>query len=189
MKRFAIAALFAAALSTTTATASAPSVPLSLQAELTVRVAAHDKRLPARAATGVVRIAVYTSPCDAESRAIANAFVAALRDVPTVAGLPHEDEVAFYESATALASRVNARHTSIAYLTPSLSSEVPAIARALDGMSVLTVAATADDVPRGAVLGFELVGGKTKLLVNLGQAKKQDVQLPANVLKLATVYP
>jgi len=43
-------------------------------------------------------------------------------------------------------------------------------------------------VPRGIVLGFDLVGGKPKMLVNLGQARKQHVAFMAEVLKLAKVF-
>jgi len=46
-----------------------------------------------------------------------------------------------------------------------------------------------DYVPAGIVLGFDLVSGRPKLLVNIEQAKKQQVSLPASVLKLMKVYP
>jgi hypothetical protein len=46
-----------------------------------------------------------------------------------------------------------------------------------------------DYVPRGgAVIGFELVSGKAKILVNLPQAMKQNVRLDSNVLMIATVF-
>jgi hypothetical protein len=38
------------------------------------------------------------------------------------------------------------------------------------------------------VLGFDLVSGRPKLLVNLTQAKKQKVDLAAEILKLMKVY-
>jgi len=40
----------------------------------------------------------------------------------------------------------------------------------------------------GAVIGFDLVSGKSKILVNLPQAKKQSVNLDSNVLTIATVF-
>ena len=45
----------------------------------------------------------------------------------------------------------------------------------------------AGDVPKGIVLSFDLVSGKPKIVVHLGQAKRQDVQFKAELLKLARV--
>jgi hypothetical protein len=43
-------------------------------------------------------------------------------------------------------------------------------------------------VPAGIVLGFDVVSGRPKLLVNLTQAKRQNVSLRAEALKLMKVY-
>ena len=46
----------------------------------------------------------------------------------------------------------------------------------------------APHVPKGAVLGFDLVSGKPKLLVHLTQAKKQNAAFKAEALKLMKVF-
>jgi hypothetical protein len=46
----------------------------------------------------------------------------------------------------------------------------------------------ADYVPAGIVLGFDLVSGRPKLVVNLSQARRQHVDFRAEVLKLMKVY-
>jgi hypothetical protein len=53
---------------------------------------------------------------------------------------------------------------------------------------VLSVAAVADYVREGIVLGFDVISGHPKLLFNLPQAKLQKVALKASVLKLMTVF-
>ena len=52
---------------------------------------------------------------------------------------------------------------------------------------MLSVAADPGEVPKGIVLGFDLVSGKPKIVVHLGQAKKQEVSFKAEFLKLAKV--
>jgi hypothetical protein len=61
------------------------------------------------------------------------------------------------------------------------------MARALDGVSVLSSGALARFAQHGVVLSFDLVGGKPKLLVHLGRARRQKVDLSAQVLKLVKV--
>jgi hypothetical protein len=76
----------------------------------------------------------------------------------------------------------------ILYVTPGFSEgEIDAMARALDGVSVLSAGALAKYTPSGMVLGFDLAGGKPKLIVNLGRAKRQGVELSSSVLKLVRV--
>src|SRR5438874_366246 len=54
-------------------------------------------------------------------------------------------------------------------------------------IALLTASAVASQVTLGIVLGFDLVSGKPKLLVHLGQARRQHVDLSAEVLKLMRV--
>jgi hypothetical protein len=68
-----------------------------------------------------------------------------------------------------------------------MPSMIEGIRDALSGISVLSVGAVADYALRGAVLGFDLVSGKPKIVCNLTQAKKQDVAFKAEVLKLMRV--
>ena len=51
----------------------------------------------------------------------------------------------------------------------------------------MSVASVPDYVQGGIVLGFDVVSGRPKLLFNLTQARLQNVDLRAAVLKLMTV--
>jgi hypothetical protein len=62
------------------------------------------------------------------------------------------------------------------------------MAEVSSGVDVLTVSAVPDYVPKGIVLGFDLVGGHPKMLVNLGQATRQHVAFTTDVLRLMRVY-
>jgi hypothetical protein len=165
------------------ARADSVPVPISLQADLLYMIAAHDLNLPARSG-GEVRTLVVTKSTDDSSLAAAQ-FKAAATAKSAVAGLPHVVRIAPFTTAPALAEACRSNRLSIVYLTPGFSGlEAAAIARALEGGSVLTVAAAPAMVKRGAVLGFTLVSGRARLLVNLAQAAKQRVAFGDDVLGL-----
>ena len=61
------------------------------------------------------------------------------------------------------------------------------VAEALTGKDVMTIGSRAGYAERRAVVSFDLVSGKPKLIVNLPQAKRQNVKFSARLLKLAEV--
>lgn len=182
-----LAAIALAAVSfTSDAAGEEVAVPVALQAELVAKVAAYDRNLPARAA-GRVHVMLVVKPKDDASNRFAKNMASALGGLADIGGLPHDETTVTYAGAAALADVCRSKHVSILYLAPGLGDEVPAIKGALEGVSVLSVAALANEVPKGVVLGFDLVSGKPKIVVHLGQARRQDVSFRADLLKLARV--
>ena len=59
---------------------------------------------------------------------------------------------------------------------------------ALEGHEILTVGSVPRYVPRGIVLGFDVVAGSPKLLFNLTQAKRQNISMTAELLKMMRVF-
>ena len=80
------------------------------------------------------------------------------------------------------------KRAAVVYVTPGLESEIDAIKSSLTGVDVLSVAAVPENVPRGIVIGFEVVSGKPKISINIAQARQQRVDFKADVLKLMKVY-
>jgi len=180
----------AAALSTGVpddARAEDVNVPDTLQAELVAKVAAYDRGFAARAGDRA-HIVILEKPDDPDSKRWATHLEAAFHALPDVGGLPHDEAVVAWPGASALPDLVRSRHAAIVYLTPGFGNDVGAIRAALDGLDVLSVGAVADYVPRGIVLGFDVISGKPKLLVNVGQARRQHVTFMAEILKMAKVY-
>ena len=175
-------------LITARAVADDVTVPVSLQAELVVKVAGYDRNLVVRA-EGLVRLLVVSKPDDADSRRVAAQMVNALAPVADIGGLPKDISTHAYSSAAALAAACRAQRIAIVYLAPGLGDEVPAIAAALQEQSILSVAAMPSYVPRGIVLGMDVIEGRPKLLLNLTQARKQQVKLRPDVMQLMKVYP
>ena len=163
------------------------AVPVGLQAELIAKVASYDKSFAARAGDRA-QIAILAKSGSADSSRTAAHMQSALGALPLVGGLAHDEHMVTYAGGAALAAYVKAKRIAIVYVTPGFAEDAGDIGTSLDGVDVLSVAAVPEYVPKGLVLGFDLVSGKPKLLVNLTQAKKQNVVFKAEVLKMMKVY-
>jgi YfiR/HmsC-like len=182
-----VAALLLVVCSTARVIAEDVSVPISLQMELLLKVASYDKNLKQRARDRV-RVAVVLRQDDPDSGRSAAQALKALSEAEAIDGMPLDRLSTTYTDAAALARFIHEGNVAILYVTPGFrDSDIEAIAQALDGVSVLSVGALAKYTPRGMVLGFDLAGGKPKLIVNLGRAKRQKVELSSSVLKLVRV--
>ena len=111
----------------------------------------------------------------------------AIQTVGSLAGIPTTVSIQSYKGASDLGGRVASEGLSVVYIMPGLHSAVSNIAAALSGQSVLSVAASPDDVLEGTALGFALEEGKPKILVNLEAAKAQGVDFRSALLKVARV--
>jgi hypothetical protein len=161
-------------------------VPVPLQMDLLVKVAGYDRNLPARA-RGVVRAVVLMKREHAQAKLIGEQALRALEG-KSVNNLPTEASGYVFNDGPDLAERVQNGRTSILYAAPGFGArELATIARSLSGLSVLSSGATLELVQAAVALGFDLVSGKPKLLVNLRRAKEQGVDLSSQVLKLAKV--
>jgi hypothetical protein len=167
--------------------AAAAALPITLQASLLAKVANYDRNFRKRAGDRV-RIFLVTRAGHADSAAAAAQMAAALGRVPNIAGLPHDEFTHTYTRADALAESCKARRIAVVVLGPGFEEDIEVIRRALDGLEVLTVSTVPDYVPRGVVLGFDVVSGKPRILVHLPQAKRQQVQFRADALSLMQVY-
>ena len=177
----------AALLVTSRAEAEEVSVPVSLQIDLLLKVASYDKNLRRRAGDRVL-VAVLVNPKDTDSGRVAAQALAALAEAGEVEGLPVMPLSVEYTDAASLSRLVDESQVAVLYVTPGFApADLDGIAQAFDGRSVLSAGALAKYTERGTVLGFDLVGGKPKLLVHLARAKRQKVELSSAVLKLMRV--
>jgi hypothetical protein len=162
-------------------------VPVQLQAELLAKVAAYDRNLPARAGDHV-RVLVLDKSGDGASAQIASQVRSALLEHESIGSLPIAVEMLTMARTLDLAGYCSKNHIAIIYLCPGFSaSEMQAIGGALDGVDVLTAGGLVDYVGNGAVLGFDLVSGKPKLVFHAARAAKQNVSIRAEVLRLMKV--
>jgi len=168
------------------ATADEPRVPPRLLAELLAKVAAYDGHFVARAA-GRALVLVLVAPGEPESERFGAQIRAELGKQPRIGGVEHMEDIVRYSSPAELTRTCRERKPAIVFVAPGLAAEATPIAVALAGVDVLSVAAVATDVPRGIVLGFEVVFGKPKLVIHLTRARRQNVAFKPELLRLARV--
>jgi hypothetical protein len=166
--------------------ADEPRVPVRLQAELLAKVAAYDTRFAARA-RGKALVLIVEVGGQADSERFAASIRAELGMQALIGGAQHMEQIIQFVSAAELARLCRERLPAIVYLAPGLSSVSAAIADVLVGLDIISVSPVPEDVARGIVLGFEVVSGKPKLLVNLPRARQQNVAFKPELLRLARV--
>jgi hypothetical protein len=169
------------------AAAESIAVPIRLQAELLAKVVSYDRNFQARTGERVQTL-VLQKRGDPESARAAAEMKNALSSISTIGTLPHEEELATYSDAATLAEMCRARKVSILYLAPGFSEQVDTLRETMGDLSLLTVGSVAEYVPNGIVLGFDLVSGRSKLLVNLTQARRQRIEFRSEILRLTKVY-
>jgi hypothetical protein len=159
------------------------AVPLQLQVDLSVKVLEYAQEPPPQAAD-VVRIGILTKTDSPESTRAATELKVAFDRAGTIAGRPHEQAILPWRGTSNMLEELKRRNLMVVYFSPGLESEVPTIARALEGRQFITIAAVGSYVYDGALLGFELVSGHPKMVFNILQAKKQEVVFRSAVMKL-----
>ena len=182
--RFVLAALvllFAAPLG-----AEQVQIPARLQAALVAKVAAYDTHFAARA-DGHALVLIVVAGGKAESERFGEEIRAELSVQPKIGVVDHSEEIVHFSSGPDLAKLCRDRRAALIYVAPALSSEVPQIASALTQVDVLSVAALPADVEQRLVLGFARESGRPKLLVNLQQARRQNVAFNPDLLRLVRV--
>jgi hypothetical protein len=177
----------AALVGARSSTGQASGVPAELQATLIAKLASYDRNYAERAGE-VALVVILVKPGSSKSELSAATIKAALARVDRIGGRPHKEQVVDHESAPALANLCRSKRVALVYVTAGLQDELSAIKGALVGVDVLTVAAVPEYVPRGVVLGFEVVSGKSKITINLAQARQQRVDFKADALRLMKVY-
>jgi hypothetical protein len=162
------------------------AVPVPLQMDLLLKVAGYDRNLPARA-RGTVRLLILTKRDDSQSKNVGEQAARALAG-KDVKGMPTEIATQTFNDGPALTERVRTGRVSILYAAPGFGPrELLTIARSLEGLSVLSSGALAHFVDTAVALGFDLVSGKPKLIVNVRRAREQGADLSSQVLRLAKV--
>jgi hypothetical protein len=164
------------------------AVPPALQSRLLAKVVEYDRNFGDRAGE-IVHILIVGRPEFPASIRAAEQMLASLAQVDRMGGLPHDEVIVRYRSASELVEECRIRKASIVYVGPGFRDEIGKIGNALDGVDILSVTGNADYVPEGVVLGFDVISSQPRMLINLAQAKRQNVSFQANVLKLMKVFP
>ena len=166
---------------------AAGEVPPQQQAALLAKAGKYDRNMASRVSEGRLHVLIAARFDNAESIEFATIVRKQLAEIGKIGNYAIELENTEVAKATDLGSRLQSSGVAIAVLSKGMRSQIAGLARQLVGTSVLTVAASAEYVSLGAVLGFDLENGSPTLLVNLEQARAQRVDFHSSFLKLATI--
>jgi hypothetical protein len=162
--------------------------PASVQAQILTRILPFDRGFAGRVGSGNVMVDLVQIGDDADSTSTVLHMGKELADIGQVAEHPLHLRTVNFRSAAELAAGAHANGSHAVYLSAGLGPQVPAIAAAFVGSGVLTFGCAEAYVPNGAVMGVAILAGKPRISVNLAQARAQDIDFPASVLRLAKVY-
>lgn len=160
--------------------------PPDLQVELLSKVVLYDRTFKSRVGNRSTAL-VLMRGADVASVTAAEQFASALRRAPQLGGITHEIIMSKYENADQLAGEIRRTQSTTLYIAPALDGELESITSAAGERPLLTVAASADYVRRGVILGLRLVSSKPKLFIHLPQARKRQLDFMSDLLHLATV--
>lgn len=164
----------------------ADEMPRDLSLKLLVKAIPFDRNFAARA-TPVAKIFVVAPDSVEGALRDANALVASLRTLPDLGGAPVSAEVVTLSGA-ALRARCEADKPAVVIVARSLTSAaVTALVQSLAGLPLVTAASEGEQVRQGVVLGFHIVEGRPKPLINVASARDHGVEFATSLLKLADV--
>jgi hypothetical protein len=167
--------------------AEALAVPVALQAQLLSQVASYQRGFGNGAATAKLIILIRKGNADSERTGIQ--MQNAVKSIGKLGGLSAETSIATMTDMKGFMGDVTRERPAAIYVATGFESEISSIRDSLGTQSILTVSAMPSDVDRGIVLGFDLIASRPKLVINLGQARKQSLDFSAQLLRIAKVIP
>ena len=187
-RRTALAGLGASAsfLFPGSARAVEPEVPLRLQTSLLDRVIPFDRNFALRV-HGQLSVAVVVDNTNPDSTRVGAQLLGELGALSTLGNYPVTTSRVSFSDVQQLVDECKRLRAGIIYITPGLRVAIPRLAGAFEGLRVLTVGTLPEQARSGLVLGFAEHSGKPRVLVNLGEARKQQVDFRADFLRMAEV--
>jgi hypothetical protein len=166
------------------AAAVEPEVPIRLQVSLLDRVIPFDRNFAVRV-HGQLSAAVVIDSADVDSTRIGAQLLGELSGLRALGNYPLTPVRIGFGGVQPLVEECRRLRVGVVYITPGLTNAVERIAAGLQGLRVLTVGALPEHAKSGLVLSFAVRSGKPRVLVNLAQARKQDVDFRADFLRMA----
>lgn len=186
MRRAIIASLLVLLATWGRPVAAETSVPIDLQVDLLRKLVRFERGFVARAGGSVV-VLIVTRASDPVSVRVVAQMREAFSRINDIAGRPIRLVTEEYTSPKLLRTKVDAENASLVIVPPGLAGELGAIAPAFAGRTSITMTTDGDQVSSGAVVGFELVSSKPKIVLNLGQARRQHLDFDSDLFRLCKV--
>lgn len=163
------------------------SLPFDVQVPLLLKVLSYDRALN-RNGSGDLVLAVLYDAANSTSTAAKTAFTRAVRasDVSVVNGRTVK-LVEINVAAGQVGAAMKDKGATAAYLTPGLEARLEQLVAASAEAKVTLMGGSERYVKQGAAVGVAEAGGRPEILINLRTARTAGADLPAPLLKIATV--
>lgn len=161
-------------------------MPIRLQVSLLDRVIPYDRNFALRV-HGQVVVAVVVDGASADSTRVGALLHSELSSLPSLGGYALSVARVALASPQALADDCKRLKVGVACFTPGVREPIANLATALVGLRVLTAGTMPEHAAEGAVLCSAVRSGKPRVLVNLKQARLQEVDFRADFLRMAEV--
>jgi hypothetical protein len=169
-----------------TGAALEPEVPIRLQVSLLDRVIPFDRNFGVRV-HGRLSLAVVVDESNEDSVRIGAQLLSELGARERLGDHPLLAVRVPFKSVQGLSDECKRLKAGVVYVTPGVREPIASLAATLLGLKVMTVGTMPEQVSQGLVLGSAVRSGKPRVLVNLSQARLQEVDFRADFLRLAEV--
>jgi hypothetical protein len=163
-----------------------PEVPLRLQVSLLDRVIPFDRNFHVRV-VGQLSLAIVVDDGNEDSVRVGAQLLNELSARESLGNYRLTAHRVPFKSMSGLVEDCKYLKAGVVYVTPGVREATPRLATGLRGMKVLTVGTMPEQVPGGLVLGSAVRSGKPRVLVNLTEARQQEVDFRADFLRMAEV--
>jgi YfiR/HmsC-like len=164
-----------------------PEVPIRVQIALLDRVIPFDRNFAVRVHGGELSLAVIVDDQSLDSVRVGAQLLSELSSVETLGGFKIRTSRVAFSSGQALIEECRRLRAGIVCVSPGLREPPSKLAAMLQGLRVLSVGSMPEQAPQGLVLGSAVRSGKPRVLVNLAQAKRQEVDFRADFLRMVEV--
>ncbi|MHB8876183.1 MAG: YfiR family protein [Myxococcaceae bacterium] len=167
--------------------ASADELPVALQVQLLSKMSTYIIGFGAGESSAVKVLVVHPGSAEAPSRG-SQALVGAIGQMGQFGSLKVEAKLAPLTDVKTLQAQLASEKPQVVYLAPELSEKnVATIIEALGSSTAVTISGVTEHVKAGVVLGFSLFEARPRVFVNLGKARKQNIQFHNGLLRYAIV--
>lgn len=163
-----------------------PEVPIRLQVNLLDRVIPFDRNFAARV-HGRLMVVILVDEKSPDSVRVGAQLQSELSSRDSLGSYGLSAARLPFVSLTGLREECRRLRAGVVYVTPGMREAAGQLAGALQGLKVLSVGSMPEQVGEGLVLGSAVRSGKPRVLVNLKQARRQDIDFRADFLRMVEV--
>ncbi|MFL5319297.1 MAG: YfiR/HmsC family protein [Myxococcaceae bacterium] len=172
------------AVALTAGFARADEVPVNLQIQLLSKMTTAIPAMQPAEGSKIKVLVITPGSVSSPSRG-AQALITAIKQVAKFGAFDADAQLV---SVGDVKSALAVEKARVVYLAPELDEKsVSSVLDATSGSSVLTVCGTREQVKLGIILGFELAEARPVVLVNLKQARKENLDFKNQFLTHTTI--